>query len=271
MSNKSPHIFLEQEYLRRKSRNRQYSLRGFAQHLNIPSGRLSQYLNQKRRITVAAGHKLSQALNLSPEEEVAFMNAIKKQYASSIAPDDPDVEQNELLIRQRVDEFQLISDPFYFELLSYFELEKASTDCAVIAKVFSKTEIEIKLAIQLLERLGLIVGEEESITLIHIGGVTTSDNIPNRAIRKCHEQILENTIKSLEEVSAELRDISSITMAIDCKKLSEAKVKIRKFKNELCEFLEAGAKNEVYRLNIQLVPCTGQIQINERRVSDEEN
>ena len=54
----------------------------------------------------------------------------------------------------------------------------------------------------------------------------------------------------------ELRDFTSMTMAIDPEKLTEAKKKIREFRRGLSEFLEAGKKEEVYRLNIQLVPVT---------------
>jgi len=46
-------------------------------------------------------------------------------------------------------------------------------------------------------------------------------------------------------------------MAIDSSKLPAAKEMIRTFRRKLCEFLESGKKDEIYNLNIQLVPTTG--------------
>jgi hypothetical protein len=47
-----------------------------------------------------------------------------------------------------------------------------------------------------------------------------------------------------------------MTMAIDPKKLPQAKERIRDFRRGLSEFLESGNRSEVYRINIQLMPVT---------------
>lgn len=54
----------------------------------------------------------------------------------------------------------------------------------------------------------------------------------------------------------DLSDYSSMTMAIDCELLPEAKELILNFRRQLMRFLESGKKTEVYKLNIQLFPLT---------------
>ncbi|MGZ3740999.1 MAG: DUF4423 domain-containing protein, partial [Bdellovibrionota bacterium] len=61
---------------------------------------------------------------------------------------------------------------------------------------------------------------------------------------------------AIEAVPTEERDITSMTMAIDPRRLPLAKTLIRKFRFRLADLLETGDRTEVYNLNVQLVPVT---------------
>ena len=52
------------------------------------------------------------------------------------------------------------------------------------------------------------------------------------------------------------RDISSMTLAIDRKKLQKAKELINKFKDDMEELIESNNPDDVYNLSIQLFPLT---------------
>ena len=84
---------------------------------------------------------------------------------------------------------------------------------------------------------------------------------PSAASRRRHKQILEKAVSSLEQHDRSERDMTSITMAINTALLPEAKVRIARFRQELSEFLEAGPRDRVYVLSIQLFP----LSTNERR------
>ncbi len=86
--------------------------------------------------------------------------------------------------------------------------------------------------------------------------VTTTHDVQSAALQLSHKQNLELAALALDEVAIEHRDITSITMAIDAKKLPLAKAMIKNFRRQLSEFLESGNKNEVYNLNVQLFPLT---------------
>jgi uncharacterized protein (TIGR02147 family) len=84
----------------------------------------------------------------------------------------------------------------------------------------------------------------------------TSHDVASAALRKSHKQTLEQAIEALDNVELSQRDITSITMAIDVKKIPLAKEMIRKFRRELAAALETDKRTEVYNLNVQLVPVS---------------
>ena len=58
----------------------------------------------------------------------------------------------------------------------------------------------------------------------------------------------------MENDPIEIRNHSSMTMAIDPAKIDEAKKMIEEFTHRLTEFLESGKRLQVYELNIGLFP-----------------
>lgn len=67
---------------------------------------------------------------------------------------------------------------------------------------------------------------------------------------------MKRAIEALDDVPIEERDITSMTMAIDVRKIQEAKKRIREFRKDMAAFLEEGEATEVYSLNVQFIPIT---------------
>ena len=78
----------------------------------------------------------------------------------------------------------------------------------------------------------------------------------SQALRISHRQSIEQALLALNEFPIELRDITSITMAIDLKRLPLAKKIIKEFRLKMSDVLEKGDQSEVYNLNIQLLPVS---------------
>lgn len=63
--------------------------------------------------------------------------------------------------------------------------------------------------------------------------------------------------KALEEVPFEKRDNSAIMMAINTKKIPEAKRRIKEFRRELCDWLQKDASRDaVYEMVSAFYPIT---------------
>src|SRR5262249_27217844 len=84
----------------------------------------------------------------------------------------------------------------------------------------------------------------------------TPTDVVSSALKRAHRHDLRRSIDALDDVPIDERDITSMTMAIDLRRLPEAKKKIRAFRKELAALLEGGEASEVYNLNIQLIPIS---------------
>jgi uncharacterized protein (TIGR02147 family) len=96
--------------------------------------------------------------------------------------------------------------------------------------------------------------EEKRGTLRKTDAVlTTADkSISTPALKRRQKQVLEKAIEALERDPVELRDTTALCMAIDPKKIPEAKKRIQEFKKSLCAFLESDKREKVYELSISL-------------------
>jgi uncharacterized protein (TIGR02147 family) len=248
----TPSQWLEAEYLKRRRKNDAYSLRAFSRLLNLPSGRVSQLLARKRNFTPRLGQKIAQQLGFDPLRTQEFLGRIQAERGQRKKVPAPTYRS---LAPLPMDQFEAIADPVHFSILSLLETKNFSGFVKDIASHLDIDTVEARTAAERLVRLGLLrVDLKGRLRLANSPGLATSHDVKSAALRRAHRQVLEESILAIEEVPVELRDITSITMAIDPKRLAEAKERLRDLRRSLSDFLETGSRTEVYRLNVQLVP-----------------
>ncbi|MCB0367765.1 MAG: TIGR02147 family protein [Bdellovibrionaceae bacterium] len=261
----SARLWLQEEYDARRKRNPSFSLRAFAQVLQIPPGRLSEILNQKRPITHKMARHLADRLELDPQAKQALLNRIQQSGKGMAAPQgkmENSIESSGDYIQLSLDHFHALADWYHFAILSLTEVRGFKSDAKWIAQRLGISVTQVKSAIERLTRLDLLV-EKDGAWVATNKSLTTPTDIASPALRSSHRQSLRQAIDCLETVELADRDITSITMAIDRSKIEPAKKMIRTFRRQLCAFLEEGEKTEVYNLNVQLVPVS-QIDRNKR-------
>ncbi|MBP9707751.1 MAG: DUF4423 domain-containing protein [Oligoflexales bacterium] len=248
-----PIEWLRSEYLKRRSKNARYSLRSFAKLLNANSGRVSQLLNRKRVLTLQAGQKFCEKLSLSRSEEKKVLEMIlkSKPVLSTTLQKQPFTNLDD-------DKFALIADWYHFAILNLTSVTGFKSDAAWIAKRLGISVVEVQDAVERLERLGLVSKEQGRLKRT-VSQVLTTDDVPSRALRLSHQQSLEQAIEALETVDINVRDITSMTFAMNRNNFSKAKKLVRNFYKEISELAKSKSTNEVYNLNIQLIPLTKEI------------
>jgi uncharacterized protein (TIGR02147 family) len=120
---------------------------------------------------------------------------------------------------------------------------------------FDVSEKQVKTALDNLEKVGLIVKAEEGYHLTN-GRIRTDNDIPSEAVKRYHEQAMENAKRSVREIEVELRELQSLTFLLDTEKLKDAKERIRNFMDEFSKNVDTDEGNQVYQLNVQLFPVT---------------
>lgn len=230
-------VLLKNEFRRRKVKNPHYSLRAFSQFLDIPSGRLSELISEKRTATLAMQKKICTKLQIS--EFFDSKTQIEDTRFQMISDES----------------FAVISDWEHFAILSLMDTKNFQPDPVWIGKRLGIPSFHARLAFERLISVGLIT--KHGLKFKKTGkDVMTTDNRTNLALRQSHRQSLEQAISALDEIAIDLRDISSVTMTMDLKKMPAAKALIREFRRKMMAVMEASQGNEVYNLNIQFVPVT---------------
>lgn len=230
-----------------RTKNSSLSLRAFAKKGGVSSGALSDLLAGKRRISRKLALRLSESFLLDPKE----IKQIAEAFADKSFTKTP-LEYSTLA----ADQHALIVDWVHYAILSLVKLKNFQEDPAWISNRLGVARKESKMALDRLIKLGLLVRKNSGRLQRSQTRFSTSDGPSNVLLRRAHLNNLELAAASLNRDHTEMRDFSSVTMAIDPKKIHEAKRRIRDFQDSLASFLEQGRQSEVYRLCVQLFPLT---------------
>lgn len=249
--------FLKASLEARVQKNSRYSLRAFARDLDMAPQVLSSVFNQKKGISTEVAARIAGRLSLNEEETNYFCDLVDLVHARSegsrkIANLRLSRYKEALKFKTiKADAQHVMSDWYHFAILELTYIKGFSSNSAWIAKRLNISVHQSKQAIERLIRLGML--EEKNGKLLKAEQhLTTTHDVSSDAIKNFHRQILSKATDSLMFQDLSERDLTTMTMAIDVKKIPEAKKKIRDFRRDLTQFLETGERQEVYCLSLQL-------------------
>lgn len=258
-SESRPYIWLKLEFERLKQETPGFSLRAFAKMLNLPSGRLSEFLSNKRQITVAIGEQIAESLQFEPELRTQFIQCIQvySEVKRDIRRELSEIEKApkfEFVSTDSQDRYRIVADWHHFAILSLMELNEFESSSAWIAKKLGLPETLIEESLERLERVEIIDRRSKPWKLNAVN-LRTTDGVSSEALQEFHLKNLELAAMKLKNVPVEDRDFSAITIAMDKAKIPFVKGMLKDFRRKLTSLIETGeTKNEVYRLSIQFFP-----------------
>lgn len=230
-------------------RNPRYSKRSFASSLQVSSAALSEILRGKRNVSVKYAETLMQRAKISETESQRILQLAKA--AEPVA-----VEAAQQRVTLDMDQFHMISDWYYFAILSLAELEDFNGEESEIARRLGIDERTARDAVDRLLRLSLLARGEDGKLRATNQSYTTTDQIPNEWIKRSHAQSLHQALASIERHDLSEADFISMTAALDPVLIPSLKVLIRDFVNRTSSVVEHSAKRRVYRLCVQLFPLS---------------
>jgi uncharacterized protein (TIGR02147 family) len=243
-----------------QQRNPAYSLRAFALKLNLSPSALSEILNGKRKVSKKMALMIYERLGVDPIDThllSTYFDQRKNNYENNLAELESTSESHLKFLELSADQFNIIEKWHHFAILSLIETKDFKPKVEWISKRLNISVTEVKLALDRLERLGLIECNAKKTKISLTGGpLITSDDISNQAVKRSHYEDLKFAEGVLDNVSVVDRDFTAVTIAVDSKKLPKAKKMIREFQDRLSQFLESGEKDEVYKMTFYLYPLT---------------
>ncbi len=250
--------YLRESYAKKKQRNSSYSLRSFANHLDIDSGSLSAIMNNKRVPSLKLAKRILDKLDCSVKEEEQFLLSIAhKQRQRNLKRIDPEVRKLEkqgysktTLLDESV--YQTVSEWHHAAILELtYKSDFKGTPGYIVDKL-GISYLDAKTALERLLDLGLLKKEGEKIVKAdhHLDG--NSKGITSKALRKKQKAIREKAIEAIDKQPLASRYMTTVTMCIDPDFLSKAQKLIDQFNDSLCSLLESGDRKEVYTMEIGL-------------------
>lgn len=241
---------LKDEFVQRREKNNNYSLRAFARDLGIQPSPLSAILNGKRPITAEMKMRLGPALGLSPKE----ISKIRTQREAKKNEGYKNFAELDLEV------FEVLSQWYYFAILELFELTSFQQDFDWIAKKLTLTRFQVKDALTRLIKLGFIIETKTGHWQLNPQAHFTTSfkkNVSGPLAKNFQKEALKISAQALENIPIEKREHSSVIFAIDEKDLDEAKERIKKFRKEMTHFFNLkNKKTSIYQIQIGLYPLS---------------
>lgn len=227
------------------NKNKRFSKRSYAQKIGLSSGALTDFLSGKRGISQKKAKEVLDKLGYSEAEQTNILKF------------------NPLVHNKTTRSFKKIENEAFSTLLSWehlaiLSLTKTTGFNSSPEWIAQKLSLEIEIVEQALVNLEThkLIKREGTEFSVTTENVETFDHIPSDAIKKSHRQDFEIHKKNLDDISVELRDMSSITLAFDVKKIDMVKSAIRLFQEQIAEIAETSDATEVYKLSVYLGPLS---------------
>lgn len=155
--------------------------------------------------------------------------------------------------------FSAISNWLYYAVREMVNLPDFLNDPDwIVERLFFKVpKKQAQKTLEDLVSLGLLIADKSGKITQKNSQITTTEDVRSEAIQRFHEAALNLSQRAVREVPVEKRDLSSITFPFCPEDLPRLKRKLEMFRKEILEIFErTNDGEEIYQLNLQLIPLT---------------
>jgi uncharacterized protein (TIGR02147 family) len=234
---------LRQELDLRLQRNPRYSRRAFAKALGIDQSFLSKVLAGQRLPSIDLIAKAKTRLRLDLVQATKKNSKLDLQYQS--------IE----------DSFHLMAEWGHFALLELLRTEDFIADEKWICARLGMSRQELDLIVSRLRRLGYMEIKKKQ-WLLRAPSLTWANGANTTEARKLlQKEVMLMSQQAIDKVDFELRDHSSLTVALDPKLIPELKQRITLFRRSLDQFItqQPHPPKEVYQFTFSFFPVTRKV------------
>lgn len=154
--------------------------------------------------------------------------------------------------------FSTVANWYYLPLRELVRTPTFMEDPEWISKQFrfKVTPREVSQALKTMEALSLLKRDARGKLRVAEGRINTSNDVASEAIKRYHEQMLENASLAIRSVDVSQREVTGASLVLRCSNLAQAKEMIREFRKKFAQTFEEESGDAVYQIQIQLFPLT---------------
>jgi len=260
--------YLTDYYQAKKARG--YSYRAFAKAAGLGAPNyLRLVIDGKRNLSPTMAARFASACELGPEATDYFETLVAFNQAQSQQERVAQHEKLRAFRRYRKAQRVEVAEADYHGnwytpvLRELVRCDGFRNDPDWIAAILRPTvrPSQVRRAISSLVTLGLLDVTEDGRLKQRRAVVSTGPETAGMHIRSYHAEMMQQAISSMETVSREERDISSLTLSIGPSGLHRLKTRLVELRRELLELAESEPEpNQVVQLNFQLFPVSHPIK-----------
>ncbi|MCH2533521.1 MAG: TIGR02147 family protein [Bdellovibrionales bacterium] len=232
------------EFEKRREHNPQYSLRSFSRTIGINDSTLSQIMRGKRKITDKTFNHIAAALNLDIEQ-ITKINELKIKYL--------DTKKAKALSHWKYD-----------AILEYIEAHPTA-DINTLSQAFNLHTLEVQSAISLLQELGFLSYDTVPKNLLGASSTISDPKVKCLAGQQYQKSLLEKSKQSIDKISKENRDHTSIIIGISDEDLKEVRQIIAEARKKIMKTINnsESKKSNVYAMQFSVFPLNNKGDKNE--------
>lgn len=202
---------LKAEFLKKSEKNKGFSLRRFAQILDLQASFLSEVLNNKKNLSDEMAAKISEKLSWSTSEKEYFFNLVQLEKTKDPLVKEKietrirnlQTEQNQTNLYPfhdlSVDQFKIIADWQHFAILGLLDQDVKPQSSSILAQKLGLHVYDVEIALSRLKRLDLVEESADSCYSKVKHHVTINSATPNQALKHYHKQMLSKILEAQDE------------------------------------------------------------------------
>ncbi|SMF83503.1 TIGR02147 family protein [Pseudobacteriovorax antillogorgiicola] len=236
---------LEDIFNDRLTKRNKYSLRKYAEDLNLSPSFLGRILKGKRRLSLEKAFEIADRLGLDSKKRELFFNYVR-------SPSDTFKKDNRIDPKYLTENaFTIVSVWYHYAITELTYKPGFDNTIDQIADSLGISKGNAKMAVDRLLRVKML-SRDQNGRLVKTNQNFATKDIPSEALRSRHKQVLEKAHRAIDSQDFDERINTGMTFCIDKKKIPEARKKIFDFVQEMSVLMENGDKDEVYELSVSL-------------------
>ncbi len=235
---------IQKEFDKKKQINSAYNIGAYAKFLDVDSSSLGRILSGKRKLSDKMFKKLAHRLGYSEISVSAILNEEEKA-----------ADPTKYFKKIEAESFKAISDWHHFAIIQLTYLKDFNPDPKWIAEKVGIKAYEAKEALGRLLELGILKKEEGRI--IDNDGCFDFQKPNFTAVRKHQMGVIKEAYSSINSVPKSERAHSTLTVAMNKRKMDIVRQKMIEFKIEIDKLLSEKDedKDDVYHLSLSFFPA----------------
>lgn len=262
-----PAQFLRDSWDKKKTVNKKFTVRSWANQLGISShGSFYQMVQGKRPLPKKYIQVISSSLSLGAKESLYLETLIDFKGAKTIEHREyyskrlQEIAPGKRLSFYEIESFNYLKNPLNGAIIELTTLKDFVSDVSWIQKrlTISATIPEIQRSIKLMIELGLLQQDKDEKLKRTNAHIYTKQDLTNEALQEYHKNVLKLGTEQISKQDVTKREYNASAFGIRKKDLPKIKEEIRTFLNDLISKYEPTnqSADEIYQLGIQFFALT---------------